>query len=137
MRVSVTHHLGDLERDMQQVSVELYKGGRRVVQDAARDGGQSARRIAKWTAGEHGKHYPKAITWDRSAHSFIGFGGGSISAAYGPDSSLPQGGMEFEEGSRNQKPHNDLANSLDLIRPKFHRDTDHLLRGLFWPGGDR
>ena len=72
-----------------------------------------------------------------SAAAFVGLGGGEITAAYGPDSSLPQGGMSFEEGSRNQPPHNDLANSLDLIRPKFHRDVNELVDGLFWAGGDR
>lgn len=137
MRVSVEHDLGDLASDLAAIGPNLYRQGRRVVQQNAAEGGRTARRIAKWTADAHGKLYPRAITWDRSAAAYIGFGGGEISAAYGPDSSLPQGGMSFEGGSRNQPAHNDLANSQDLIRPKFHRDVDHLLDDLFWAGGDR
>lgn len=135
-RVSVTHGIGDLARDLSRVPPELYRKGTRVVAKNARDGGMTARRIAKWTAGAHGKHYPKAITWDRG-RAFLGFGGGQMVAEYGPDSSRPQGGMSFEDGSRNQPPHNDLAQSRDLIRPAFHRDVDHLIDDLFWPGGDR
>ena len=111
--------------------------GRRVVMDSVRDGAQTAKRLATWTAGWHGRHYPKAITADRSVSRAAGFGMASMSAAYGPDSSRPQGGMEFEDGSRKQKPHHDLANSLDLIRPKFQRDAEAMIDGLFWPGAGR
>lgn len=133
MRIKVEHSIGDLGRDMARVPVQLYREGRGVVTRNARSGGMAARRISKWTAGAHGKHYPGSITWDR-ATSFGGFGGGEIKAEYGPESSRPQGGMSFEEGSRNQPPHHDLATSLDIIRPAFHRDTEHMLDGLFWPG---
>lgn len=138
MRIRVQHEgIADLERDLRQIPAQFYRDGSRVVRESVRDGGQTARRIARWTARRHGKRYPMAITWDRSTSNFVGFGGGSMQASYGPDSSLPQGGMSFEEGSRHQKPHHDLANSLDLIRPKFHRDVDELVGGLFWPGGRR
>jgi len=134
MRVRATHTLDDLQRDLAQLGPTLYREGSRVVRENVADGGRTARRIAKWTAGAHGKHYPNAITWDRSTRNFVGFGGGEIQGEYGPDSSRRQGGMSFEGGSRNQPPHNDLANSLDLIRPKFHRDVENMLDGLFWPG---
>jgi hypothetical protein len=135
MRVSVKHEdLIQLEKDLSAVPIRLYREGKRIVTENARDGGQTARRIAKYTARRHGRDYPMAITWD-SASALVAFGGGAIKAAYGPDSSRPQGGMSFEEGSRHQPPHHDLANSLDLIRPKFHRDIDGLLGSLFEPGG--
>ena len=138
MRIDVkAPGLKDLERDLREIPVNLVREGSAILRDNARDGGQTARRIATWTARRAGKHYPKAITWDRSVSRFSGFGGGSMKIEYGPDSSLPQGGMSFEEGSRKQKPHHDLANSLDLIRPKFNRDVDAMLGRLFWPGGDR
>ena len=137
MRVRVQYQgLRDLESDLRKIGPQMVRDGARIVRDNVRDGGQTARRIAKWTAGRHGKDYPRSITWDRSASTFFGFGGGAIQGSYGPDSSMPQGGMSFEEGSRNQPPHNDLANSLDIIRPKFHRDVDHMLDGLFWPGAE-
>lgn len=134
MRVRVEHTIHGLGRDMARIPPTMYREGRGVVTRAARDGGLTARRISKWTAGSHGKHYPKAITWDR-AKAFSGFGGGDIVAEYGPDSSRPQGGMSFEEGSRNQPPHRDLEQSLDIIRPKFHRDVHSMVGNLFWPGG--
>lgn len=137
MRITVKHQgIEDLESDMRKIPPRLYHEGSQIIRDIVRDGGMTARRIATWTAGEHGKRYPRAITWDRRSRNFFGFGGGVMKGEYGPDSSLPQGDMSFEGGSRNQKPHNDLANSLDLIRPKFHRDVDHMLDGLFWPGGE-
>ena len=138
MRVQVRNHgLPALESDLREIPVLFVKEGSRVLREIARDGGQTARRIATRTAGRHGKHYPKAITWDRLVSRFSGFGGGSMKIEYGPDSSLPQGGMSFEEGSRKQRPHHDLANSLDLIRPRFQRDAEALLDGLFWPGARR
>lgn len=134
MRVVVKHEsIDELEADLRSVPRRLYRDGKRIVTENARDGGQTARRIAKYTAGRHGKYYPASITWD-SASALLFGDGGQIKAEYGPDSSRPQGGMEFEEGSRNQPPHHDLANSLDLIRPKFHRDVDGMLGSLFEPG---
>ena len=55
-------------------------------------------------------------------------------AEYGPE---PRGQGKLapilENGSRNNPPHNNLDQSLDLIRPKFQRDVDRMLDGLFWP----
>ena len=134
MRIRVEHTLDGLARDFKRIPADFYRNGRKVVAKNARDGGLTARRIAKHTAGTHGKYYPGDITWDRSGRAFVGFGGGEIAAEYGPDSSRPQGRMHFETGSRNQPPHRDLEQSLDLIRPAFHRDVDHLVADLFWPG---
>lgn len=134
MRVVCRHEaITDLERDLKGVAPKLYREGKRIVTENARDGGQTARRISRYTAGRHGKRYPASITWD-AASGLFAFGGGQIKAAFGPDTSRPQGAMSFEDGSRNQPPHHDLANSLDLIRPKFHRDIDGMLGSLFESG---
>lgn len=134
MRVVCRHEdVQILSDDLAAVPKRLYREGSKIVTENARDGGQTARRIAKFTARRHGKYYPASITWDR-ATAYLGGAGGEIHASYGPDSSRPQGGMEFEEGSRNQPPHHDLANSLDLIRPKFIRDIDGMLGSLFDKG---
>lgn len=133
MRVNCEHTIHELARDMRRIPPTFYREGKGVVTRNARSGGLAARRISKWSAGAHGVHYPGSITWDR-ATAFVGFGGGAIAAEYGPDSGRPQGGMSFEEGSRNQPPHRDLEQSLDIIRPAFHRDVDHMVDDLFWPG---
>jgi hypothetical protein len=134
MRVTCRHEdIQILADDLKAVGPRFYREGKKIVTAAARDGGQTARRIARFTARRHGRDYPNAITWD-SATAISAFGGGEIKAAFGPDSSRPQGGMEFEEGSRNQPPHHDLANAADVILPKFIRDVDGLLDGLFETG---
>lgn len=136
MRVTTDHGLHDLARDLGRAPAAMYRGGRKIVTEGARVGATLARGNAKRTAGRHGKRYPSAITSDR-ASVFFGFGGGEITAAYGPDSSKPQGGMSFEGGSRNQPPHHDLAKSADVIGPAFVGEVRSMLDDIFWPGGDR
>lgn len=134
-RINVSHGIGDLASDLTKIPPALYREGRKVVSEGARVGASLARDSAQRTAGDHGKHYPKSITADRAA-SFFGFGGGEIAAEYGPDANKLQGGMSFERGSRNQKPHNDLAKSADVIGPAFVGEVGRMVDGLFWPGGD-
>lgn len=93
----------------------------RGVSDAAAMGHRVARSNARRTAGRHGKHYPRAITKERN--DALG-----LSWVYGPDVALRQGGMSFEFGSRNQKPHLDLARSADIIRPELTRVVDAIMR---------
>ena len=122
MRVTVTGSLSDLSRNYRSKPAELSRGANRVARDAATDGQRTAQRISRRTAGAHGKHYPRSITAERK---------GPASWEYGPDPALPQGGMSFERGSRNQPPHLDLQQSADLMSPSFHRSVDSLLDGLF------
>lgn len=134
MSIHVEHSgITDLASDLRKIPPMAVKDMHGIVKDAARIGGMEARANARRTAGEHGKHYPSSITWDRSASSFYGFGGGSISAEYGPDSGRPQGGMSFEHGSRNQPPHNDLAKSADLVGPALAGEVRSALDDWFWP----
>lgn len=125
--------LTDLASDLRKIPVIAVKDMVRIVKTSARVGGMDARANAKRTAGAHGKHYPGAITWDSSASTFFGFGGGSISAAYGPETSRRQGEMSFEHGSRNQPPHNDLAKSADLILPATAGAVRDAMDDWFWP----
>jgi hypothetical protein len=133
MRVSVKHHLDNLQSDCAKVGPEFYKLGRAIIRSNVSDGGKTARRIARWKSGPHGSAYFKRITWDKSARSFAGFGGGSIVGEYGPHA----GGTPVGAGWRHGPGNTDLEESLDLIRPKFHRDVDGMLGKLFWSGGDR
>lgn len=128
--VVVHHDIGDLADDLASIARRVKPDMRGVVKDGIRVGRDLARANAKRTAGAHGKHYPKAITDEMGGG--LGLFGNTISGEYGPDSALPQGGMSFEHGSRNQPPHNDLAKSADIVGPSFLRSVDDQVREWFW-----
>jgi hypothetical protein len=67
------------------------------------------------TAGAHGVHYPSAITSERKASGF------AVEYEVGPDPALPQGGMSFEYGSRNQPPHLDGQRAADAVGPTIDK----------------
>lgn len=123
MQISVEGGVSDLARDMIAIPVPLRRKMVTTLRANAERGNQIASRFAKESAGAHGKHYPRAF----SAQALT-----PLIWEYGPDASKPQGGMSFENGSRNQPPHNDLAKSQDIIGPAFHDDVDKILDGLFW-----
>lgn len=121
--------VSDLASDLRKIAVQAPKEMRKPPVTAARAGGMQARRNARKTARRHGKHYPSAITWDRKAYGAFGL----YAAEYGPDSSRPQGGMSFEEGSRNQPPHRDLAKAAGMARGILVNETRQIPKRLFWP----
>ena len=129
-RVKLTSHLGDLIADMSAIPAKVKAEAPKVVRENTREGHRLAKVNAKVSAGKHGKRYPNAIT--TATARFSGFGATVYQGEYGPDSSLPQGGMSFENGSRNQKPHLDLARSADKVRKSFGRDVDRMIDRLFW-----
>lgn len=132
MRISVTHDIGDLSDDMRAIARGAPRDMVGVVKEGLRVGNRVARDNARQTAGQHGKHYYKAFTWEMHRRGGF-FGGVSVySGEYGPDISRPQGGMSFEGGSRNQPPHNDLAKSADLIGPSFAQEVGRLPDKWFW-----
>lgn len=124
MYVHFTHHIDDLADDCRQIAVTCKKDMRATVREGIKVGGNVARDNARRTAGTHGKHYPKAITWEMT---------GALEGEYGPDSAMPQGGMSFEGGSRNQPAHLDIAKSADLIGPTFAQEVRALPARWFWP----
>ena len=128
-RVSLMGDLSDLIGDLRTIRKEAPVKERRIVRDGVKAGTQIAKENARQSAGAHGKHYPNAITGEMSSSLF-----GNVTAGeYGPERGLPQGDMEFEFGSRNQKPHLDLARSADVIAPSFAQEVRHMLDELFWP----
>lgn len=135
MRVRVAHDIDDLASDLTTIARKAPSDFKDVVRKTAMRGARLARGYASqqhtMNSG-YDKHYPKSITWDQP-RGFYGFGGGSISAEYGPDPARPQGGMSFERGSRNQPAHNDLARSADVIAEKFGSDVLKVAGRLFWP----
>lgn len=134
--IRVTHSIGDLESDLRTIAKKAPVALKGVVRKNAMEGAKIARANASkqhTMNSRYDVHYPKSITWDQP-RGFFGFGGGSYSAEYGPDSARKQGGMSFERGSRNQPPHNDLAKSADVIAVQFGANTLYAADQLFWPG---
>lgn len=98
-----------------------------VVRKAAVNVKRDWRAGAKRSAGAHGKHYHRAITFDDAWH-----GPDVYAAEIGPDTSRPQGGRGagFEFGSVNQAPHLDGWTATDTEEPRFERACAGLLDGL-------
>ena len=115
MRIVVTSTMDALERDFRRAPAATARKVATAVKRNAQQGNRAAARFARQTAGEHGKHYHKAF----SAESV---GGDPMDWEYGPDAAMPQGGMSFNDGSRNQPAHNDLENSMDVQVPKLLKD---------------
>lgn len=132
MEVNVRHSIGDLAADLTKIPPAASRDLHGVVRDGLRVGNNLARDFARESAGKHGKHYPKAFTTEMNGTASGLTGGGLISGEYGPDPALPQGGMSFEYGSRNQKPHLDLARSADIIGPSFAGEVRRASEQWFW-----
>jgi hypothetical protein len=123
MRVRVVGGVADLRRDLEAVPVRAKRGLAAAVRDTAREGNRLAKGFARESAGAHGKHYHKAF----SAEAIT-----ALSWEYGPDAAMPQGGMSFERGSRNQPPHLDLARSADIAGPRLADNVRGVVDRLFW-----
>ena len=122
----VTHSIDGLARDCRTIAVRARKDMTATVREGLKVGNTVARDNAKRTAGTHGKLYPRAFSVEMYA------GGTLIAGEYGPDAAMPQGGMSFEGGSRNQPPHLDMAKSADLIGYPFAEAVGRLPDKWFW-----
>lgn len=122
VKIRVRHTIDRLADDYEKIPARAVAGMARIVRDNADLGRDLARALARESAGAHGKHYHRAITSE---------GTGPLQAEFGPDSSRPQGGMSFERGSRNQPPHNDLAQAADKVLPDMAADVRKLLTRLY------
>ncbi len=125
VQITIRATTADLER-FQRDAIATAEALERAYDDAAqeisRDGLQIAKRNARENSGAHGKHYPRAARrWRLGAGQYL----------YGPDPTMKQGAMSFEDGSRNQPPHNDYGNSADRITANAERVTvKHVDRAL-------
>lgn len=126
MPTHIVHSIDELERDLRTIATTFKPRAAAQVRDVAKDGNRVARRLARRSAGKHGKHYFKAITAERIT---------PLVWEFGPDASKPQGGMSFEHGSRNQPPHHDLAQAADQFGATdlAIRVNRLVLDRLFWP----
>lgn len=116
----------DLARDFGQAPGKVASG----LFEAYRGAGEGFRddwqHNARATSGEHGVHYPDAITTEMK---FAGF---SIEVETGPESGRKQGGMSFELGSRNQPAHLDGLRAMPLAAARLDRLADAAI-GLALP----
>lgn len=130
MRLRARNTLDALEHDLGAIAIRAAKDMQSTVRDGIRAGNVLAQDYAKVSAGKHGRRYPQAFSAEMRS-TFAGFGTRIVSGEYGPDIAKPQGGMSFERGSRNQKPHLDLLRSADRIAPSFQMEVGRMADGLF------
>lgn len=125
MATRIYHTLDELEVDLRTIATTFKPRAAEAVRDVAREGNQEGKRLARRSAGAHGRHYPNAFSAEART---------PLSWEWGPDASMPQGGMSFEHGSRNQPAHNDLARASDVHgADDLQRRTGRVLDRLFWP----
>lgn len=128
----VENTLGDLANDLAGIARQAPKDMRATVKEGIKVGNSLAKDNARESAGSHGKLYHRAFSAEMHGGWSGGFGAYLISGEYGPDASKPQGNMEFEEGSRNQPAHDDLARSTDVIFPAFLGEVRRLPDRWMW-----
>lgn len=118
----------DLARDLGAAPTKVAS----ALFDAYRGAGEGFRddwvHNARETSGQHGVHYPDAITTE------MRFGGFGITVETGPESGRRQGGMGpgFEFGSENQPPHLDGLRAMPLAERRLERLADSAI-GLALP----
>lgn len=126
VKVTVIGDFSGTQRWAEGLARKIPADCRRVTLHSAREGNKIAKSFARSSAGRHGKHYPNAFTAEMKVALLTLF-----VAEYGPDAAMPQGGMSFERGSRNQPPHLDLAKSSDLAGPAFAQEVRDMAKGWF------
>jgi hypothetical protein len=123
MRVSVTHHLDDLQRDCEKIPVIFMREGAKVVAKKVREGNKAAQWLARSKSGPHGTAYYKRITSEMT---------GPLAGEWGPTGAVA--GNAVGAGWRHGPPNNDMPQSADLIAPEFAYEVEGLIGKLFWPG---
>jgi hypothetical protein len=124
VRISVQYEgVKLLAADMRRIPAKAKRDMASTVRKSAVRGNRIAADFARESAGDHGKLYHLAFSAEARD---------PLSWEYGPDSAMPQGGMSFEYGSRNQPPHLDLNRSADIIGPLFAHDVGQIPDRLFW-----
>lgn len=124
--IQVTHSVGGVSRDLRGIAMRAPRDFVGAVRSTIRHGERTAQTFARRSAGAHGKHYPRSITSEMLSTS------GAISGEWGPDPGLPQGGMSFEQGSRNQPAHNDLGRSAAVAIPFGLSEVQRIPGRHFW-----
>lgn len=132
MDVRVIGGVKDLQHDLERITDRAPKDMVGVLRGNLRAGNRIAKALAKKRSGSHGKYYPAAFSAEMNGIASALSGAGLYSGEFGPDSSMPQGDMSFERGSRNQPAHHELADAADVTVPRFVDDVARLPDGWFW-----
>lgn len=129
MRVVVRHAIDRLEADQREIVTKAPRLFADIVEDQAKSGNT----IAKFYASQ--QHTMHSAIDEPYHRSFSAERRGRFDWVYGPvDDGIAHGGQQargYENGSRNQKPHNNLRRSQDVIGPAFHGDVKATLARLF------
>jgi hypothetical protein len=129
MAIRVRGGFGDLVADFDLIRSRAPQDMQDVVRRNIRSGATKSRDFARRSSGRHGVWYPGTIDSEMTSLGDEGV----IRGEWGPDSAQRQGGMSFEEGSRNQKPHHDLDKGADIVAPVFGHEAAALPGKWFWP----
>lgn len=121
MSISISVNGAQITREFEVVGKRAFNDVKAAVEDSAVETRDLWRQLATVSSGKHGKHYPKAIDY-KMVPSFS-----AIVAEVAPDPSKRQGGMSFEEGSRNQPPHPDSVTTMTAMEPKIVKRIDRAL----------
>ena len=119
-----------LERHLARAIPRARRDARGVVMRGALNIKRDWRSNARSTAGKHGKHYPRSVSFDIAA-----YGPDIWMAIIGPDKGGPQGalGNLLEYGSVKNPPHRDGGRALDVEEPRFEAQMALIAaRGLAW-----
>lgn len=118
--MAVEHTIGDLASDMRRIPAQVVKQGNQIIRRNIRAGSMETRRLARRKSGLHGRNYFKRISSEMTS---------LLEGEWGP--SAVEGGKYLGAGWRHGE-NTDLPQSQDLVGPKFHKDVDDMLDGLFW-----
>lgn len=105
--------LSAIASEINAAADELGRAANTIVAETVEDVERDWRQNATETAGEHGKHYPKAIKGEVM--------GDGLTGEIAPDPSMRQGEMSFEFGGPFQPPHLDGQRAWDTNAPRFMR----------------
>lgn len=119
MRVVVINDLSDLADDMRAIPVEFAARAGSIVRRHVNEGNKIAQRIAREKSGPHGANYYKRLSGEMT---------GPLTGEYGPH----DGGTPVGAGWRHAPGNHDLAQSADLIGPRFADTVIDVADGLFW-----
>lgn len=130
--VRVSHSLDRLAADMAKIPAKARVDMRATVREGIKVGNTLAKDFAKQSSGTHARLYPGKFT-AAMIPSLFGVGSRVIAGEYGPES-IGQGLLAplLENGSRNNKPHLNLARSADVIGPSFAGEVRRLPDRWFW-----
>ena len=108
------HELSALAVDLGKIGVKSTSTMVKVFRESGDQLVKTWAANATETSGQHGRHYPKSIDMEMQVST-------DIVIEVGPNPAMPQGGMSFEYGSRNQPAHLDGQRAADAEIPLIDR----------------